>query len=93
MTLPIEERTHDARLVARQIGGKTLSTDSVLWRTLFPSGTMRVEGRVPTKEAAKFLIQMRMNSTKELYAVAFSPAPQSDETELKTMNDFLLTKE
>ncbi|KAJ7504346.1 hypothetical protein B0H11DRAFT_1905589 [Mycena galericulata] len=55
--------------VARQIGGRTLESGSVLWKTLFPSELLRIDGRVPVDKSAHFLLQTRMNSTKELVAI------------------------
>ncbi|KAJ7898426.1 hypothetical protein B0H13DRAFT_2664550 [Mycena leptocephala] len=34
-------------VVARQIGGRTLEFGSLLWKTLFPSELLRIDGRVP----------------------------------------------
>lgn len=79
-------------MTARQIGGRQLPSDSLLWRTLFPSQLLRVDGRVPVDQSAKYLLQMRMNSTKELMAVALSPKTPSDENGCKSLSAFLLGK-
>lgn len=82
----------ETTLIARQVGGKSLPADSPLWRTLFPSDVLRIEGRVPVDNAIKYLVQMRMNPTKELYAAAFVPAEPRNEEDFKAFNTFLISK-
>ncbi|KAJ7155369.1 hypothetical protein C8R43DRAFT_1065913 [Mycena crocata] len=79
-------------VVARQIGGRPLESGSVLWKTLFPSELLRIDGRVPVDKSAQFLLQTRMNSTKELIAVAFSPASPSGNVGFQILTDFLIAK-
>lgn len=79
-------------VVARQIGGRPIQHDSELWKTLFPSELLRIDGRVPVENSSKFLLQMRMNVTKELIAVAFSPASESNDVGFRILNDFLIAK-
>jgi hypothetical protein len=79
-------------VVARQVGGRQLEADSLLWRTLFPSDLLRIDGRVPVDKSAQYLLQMRMNSTKELIAVALTPASTSDESGCKTLSEYLVGK-
>ncbi|KAJ3815288.1 hypothetical protein F5876DRAFT_31060 [Lentinula aff. lateritia] len=79
-------------VVGRQMGGKPIGVTSGQWKTLFPSDVLRIDGRVPIENSAKFLLQMRMNPTKELVAVAFSPVPGTDESGFKILSDFLLNK-
>lgn len=79
-------------VVARQIGGRHLGHDSVLWKTLFPSELLRIDGRVPVDNSCKFLLQMRMNVTKELIAVAFAPASESNDIGFRILSDFLMAK-
>lgn len=79
-------------VVARQVGGRPLVAESLLWRTLFPSGLLRIDGRVPVNNSAQYLLQMRMNSTKELIAVALSPASVADEKGCRTLSDYLVGK-
>lgn len=79
-------------VVARQMGGKSLASDSPLWKTLFPSDLLRIDGRVPVDNSCKFLLQMRMNVTKELIAVAFSPASDSSDAGFRILSDFLIAK-
>jgi hypothetical protein len=78
-------------VVARQMGGRLIEAESPLWKTLFPSDLLRIDGRVPVENSAKFLLQMRMNPTKELVAVAFSPSAEG-ETGFKILSEFLLNK-
>lgn len=79
-------------VIARQVGGRQLGGDSMLWRTLFPSQLLRVDGRVAVDQSAKYLLQMRMNSTKELIAVALSPNTPSDATGFSALSSYLIGK-
>ncbi|RDB20911.1 Transcription factor bye1 [Hypsizygus marmoreus] len=79
-------------VIARQIGGRHLEHGSALWKTLFPSDLLRIDGRVPVENSCKFLLQMRMNVTKELIAVAFSPASESGDVGFRILSDFLIAK-
>ena len=89
--MPVDSsNTQVARVVARQAGGRTLGADSPLWRTLFPSDTLRIDGRVPTENSAQFLLQTRLNPQKELIACAFSP--EEGDSMLQAFTDFLLHK-
>ncbi|KAH7926015.1 hypothetical protein BV22DRAFT_387715 [Leucogyrophana mollusca] len=91
VSMPLDSAIpQEANVVARQIGGRSLGDTSPLWSTLFPSDTLRIEGRVPSDVSAQFLLQMRMNSQKELIAVAFSP--NAEDGVLQTFSDFLLRK-
>ncbi|KAG6844769.1 hypothetical protein H0H87_003887 [Tephrocybe sp. NHM501043] len=77
---------------ACQVGGRPLESESLLWKTLFPSQLLRIDGRVPVENSGKFLLQMRMNSAKELLAVAFSPSPEADDVGFRILSDFLIAK-
>ncbi|KAF8074849.1 hypothetical protein FPV67DRAFT_1357997, partial [Lyophyllum atratum] len=79
-------------VVARQVGGRPLGHDSALWKTLFPSELLRIDGRVPVENSSQFLLQMRMNGAKELIAVAFSPASESSDAGFRILSDFLIAK-
>ncbi|KAJ6581495.1 hypothetical protein B0H19DRAFT_508904 [Mycena capillaripes] len=79
-------------VVARQVGGRTLESGSALWKTLFPSELLRIDGRVPVDKSAQFLLQTRMNSTRELIAVAFSPGSSSANAGFQILTDFLIAK-
>jgi hypothetical protein len=78
--------------VARQIGGRTIEFGSPLWKTLFPSDLLRIDGRVPVDKSAQFLLQTRMNSTRELIAVAFSPGSSGANAGFQILTDFLIAK-
>lgn len=79
-------------VTARQMGGRPLEHDSPLWKTLFPSIQLRIDGRVPIDKSAQFLLQMRMNSSKELIAVAFSEPSEQQKEPFKTLIQYLLAK-
>ena len=81
----------EIRVVARQMGGRSLPSDSPLWATLFPCELLRIDGRVPVENSSRFLLQMRMNSGKELIGVAFSPRPGA-ESGFTILTDFLIAK-
>lgn len=83
----------DTPVVARQVGGTVLPFDSAAWQTLFPTPELKVEGRVPVDKSAEFLLQIRMNTAKELIAAALSPADESGAVEtFKALSDFLVNK-
>jgi hypothetical protein len=60
-------------VVAKQAAGRRLEPTSTLWKTLFPAVQLRIDGRVPVDKSSQYLLQMRLNSSKELIAVAFTP--------------------
>ena len=82
----------ETRVVARQMGGRSLAAESLLWKTLFPSELLRIDGRVPVDKSSQFLLQMRMNPTKELIGVAFSPGSDASSTPFSILADFLIAK-
>ena len=82
----------ETSLVARQIAGRPLPADSPLWKTLFPSEQLRIEGRVAVENSVKYLVGMRLNAAKELYAAAFVPSTLGHEQDFKTFCDFLIAK-
>ena len=82
----------ETTLIARQVGGRHLTPESSLWRTLFPSDLLRIEGRVPVDNSSKYLLQMRLNATKELIAAAFSPASEASENNFNIFSNFLISK-
>jgi hypothetical protein len=89
--MPLDSPTlEEAPVVARQVGGRILGHDSDLWKTLFPSDVLRIDGRVPTESSSHFLLQMRMNSQKELIACAFSAVEGNPM--LQTFSEFFLQK-
>ena len=82
----------EVAVVARQSGGRSLGSDSALWQTLFPSKELRIDGRVPVEKSAHYLTQVRFNPSKELIAVAFSPAPEADAAGFHALKSHLLSK-
>ncbi|EMD38932.1 hypothetical protein CERSUDRAFT_104220, partial [Gelatoporia subvermispora B] len=93
LNMPLDSTlAQEVSLVARQGGGRPLGNDSPLWRALFPSPQLRIDGRVPVDKSAAYLTQTRLNPTKELIAVAFSPAPGTDVSGFQTLIDYLITK-
>lgn len=79
-------------VVARQVGGRGLEATSLLWHTLFPADLLRIDGRVPVNTSSEYLLQMRMNSMKELIAVALSPSTEPDSIGYKNLSDYLVGK-
>ena len=91
--MPLDSNTPtEIPVLARQMGGRSLEHDSPLWKTLFPSIQLRIDGRVPIDKSGQFLLQMRMNSSKELVAVAFSPLGEQQKEPFKFLIDYLLGK-
>jgi hypothetical protein len=79
-------------VIARQIGGRGLASDSPLWRTLFPFDHLRIDGRVHVGSSAQYLVASRLNSAKELLAVAWTPVSDADMAALKAVSSFLINK-
>ena len=84
--------SRELRVIARQIGGRGLAFDSPLWRTLFPLDHLRIDGRVAVDSSAQYLVASRLNSAKELIAVAWTPVSDADMAALKTVSSFLMNK-
>jgi hypothetical protein len=82
----------ELRVIARQIGGRGLASDSQLWRALFPLDHLRIDGRVAVGSSAQYLLASRLNSAKELIAVAWTPVSGADMTALKAVSSFLINK-
>ncbi|KAF9454334.1 hypothetical protein P691DRAFT_809892 [Macrolepiota fuliginosa MF-IS2] len=92
--MPLDSAAPQSTTVfARQIGGRVLSSQSLWWKTLFPSEDMRIDGRVATKSSSEFLTQVRLNPTKELIAVAFSPVSQDLTTDFSALTDYLKSRD
>lgn len=92
--MPVDSSvSQELRVVARQIGGRGLVSDSPLWRTLFPLDHLRIDGRVAVGNSAQYLLASRLNSAKELIAVAWTPVSDADMAALKTLSTFLINKE
>ncbi|KZT71961.1 hypothetical protein DAEQUDRAFT_80269 [Daedalea quercina L-15889] len=95
LSMPLDSvMAQNVSLNARQSGGRELGGDSPLWQTLFPSKELRIDGRVPMDKSAQYLMQMRLNPTKELIAVAFSPesGPGIESEGFKLLIDHLIAK-
>jgi hypothetical protein len=92
--MPIDSSVlQELKVFARQIGGRGLASDSPLWRTLFPHSHLRIDGRVAVTSSAQYLLASRLNSAKELIAVAWTPVSDADMVALKTLSNFLINKE
>jgi hypothetical protein len=93
ISMPLDSTIpQETGIVARQVAGKSLAADSPLWKTLFLSPNLRIDGRVPVEGSAKYLLQMRMNAGKELFSVAFTPSSDASESGFKALSDFLTAK-
>ncbi|KAI9431373.1 hypothetical protein H4582DRAFT_1858968 [Lactarius indigo] len=94
ISMPIDSTVpQELRVDARQIGGRGLASDSPLWRTLFPIDHLRIDGRVAVGSSAQYLLASRLNSAKELIAVAWTPVSDTDMTVLQTLKTFLINKD
>ncbi|TFK29665.1 hypothetical protein FA15DRAFT_663824 [Coprinopsis marcescibilis] len=93
LSMPLDSSIpQDTSLTARQVGGTPIDPTSLLWKTLFPSDQLRIDGRVPVASSATYLTQMRLSHVKELCAVIFTPSEEKDEASFKTLSDFLVAK-
>ncbi|KIL69264.1 hypothetical protein M378DRAFT_157517 [Amanita muscaria Koide BX008] len=92
ISMPLESAMQETAVVARQLGGRPIDDTSVLWKTLFPTAMLRIDGRVPTTNSCTFLLQTRLNPSKELVAVAFSSADTANASSFKSISDFLIGK-
>ncbi|KAH9166816.1 hypothetical protein EDB89DRAFT_2001434 [Lactarius sanguifluus] len=94
ISMPIDSAVpQELRVDARQIGGRGLASDSPLWRTLFPIDHLRIDGRVAVGSSANYLLASRLNSAKELIAVAWTPMSDADMAVLQTLKTFLINKD
>ncbi|TFK39798.1 hypothetical protein BDQ12DRAFT_511721 [Crucibulum laeve] len=94
ITMPLDSTIpQETPVVGRQMGGRHIPHDSLLWKTLFPSELLRIDGRVAVENSSKYLLQMRMNATKELIAATFTPADEGARTPFKVLSDFLIAKD
>lgn len=57
---------------AVQVGGRCLGPESEVWRQILPRG-LTTNGRMPTRTAAKYLVDCSFAPTRELVAVALLP--------------------
>ncbi|OCB87803.1 hypothetical protein A7U60_g5126 [Sanghuangporus baumii] len=77
----------------KQIGGRNLEPLSGYWQTLFPATQARIDGRVPTAQSAQYLVSVRMNSSKELIVVIFTPRSEEAISKFNELIDFLMRKD
>ncbi|KAG8901951.1 hypothetical protein FRC00_003212 [Tulasnella sp. 408] len=77
--------------IARQVGGRNLGTSDFLWKLLFAQPITRIDGRVPVPASNKYLVDTRLNPTKDLVAVAFTPVNEGDQ-EFAKLNEYLIKK-
>ena len=87
---PVPQET---RVSARAIGGRAIPQDSPLWRTLFPSEHLRIDGRVATAQASKYLRDSLVSSAKELVAVTLTAEDENSTAVMQSISNFLLQKE
>ncbi|KAF7309785.1 Transcription elongation regulator [Mycena indigotica] len=93
ISMPLDSAIpQETPVTARQVAGRPLESTSALWKTLFPSELLRIDGRVPVDKSSQFLLQTRMNSTKELIAVAFTSESPTAGGEFQVLMDFLIAK-
>ncbi|KAH9967592.1 hypothetical protein BC827DRAFT_605522 [Russula dissimulans] len=94
ISMPVDSSVpQELKVFARQIGGRSLASDSPLWRTLFPHDHLRIDGRVAVASSAQYLLASRLNSAKELIAVAWTPVSDVDMAALRAMSSFLINKD
>ncbi|KAL1733912.1 hypothetical protein EV714DRAFT_203389 [Schizophyllum commune] len=93
INMPLDSAVpQDTPVIARQMGGKSMDETSPLWRTLFPADVLRIDGRVPVDKSSDYLLQSRMNPSRELVGVTFAPATAEHEASFKALSDFLVGK-
>lgn len=79
-----------ARLLA---GRPPHFNDPEFWRDLFRSPSLNIEGRVPIAASESYLLNSRLNSGRELVAVAFSPNHDDTRGQYEELCNGLLMKE
>lgn len=94
ITMPLDANTNlTPKVITKQIGGRELEPLSGYWQTLFPHRQARIDGRVPTNTSTQYLVTTRLNPTKELIAVCFTPSTDEDKAMFDELINFLLQKE
>ncbi|KAG8817294.1 hypothetical protein FRC17_011294, partial [Serendipita sp. 399] len=66
-------------VTVQQVGGRPFGASAAVWDNLFKPKKILIEGRVPTNQSAKYLMTTRLNSSKELIVVLFTPTDSSKE--------------
>ncbi|KAG8785843.1 hypothetical protein FRC15_000606 [Serendipita sp. 397] len=79
-------------VTVQQVGGRPFGTSPTVWDNLFKSKKTLIEGRVPTDRSIKYLMTTRLNSSKELVVVLFTPTESSKE-KFTELFDFLVAKD
>lgn len=93
VSMPVEGSASLApSVVARQIGGRTLESQSGYWQILFPAPITRIDGRVPVDKSSQYLVATRLNPQKELIAVCFTPAQDDDAAKFNELIEFFVEK-
>ena len=80
-------------MFARAIGGREIPHDSPLWRTLFPGEHLRIDGRVATAQATKYLRDSLVSPAKELVAVTLTAEDEKALAVMQAISSFLMQKE
>jgi len=92
--MPLDTAAPQTTIVsAKQVGGRSLESQSLWWQTLFPSDELRIDGRVNTKSSEDFLTQTRLNQHKELVAVAFLPVSEEMKGDFIALIEYLKDRE
>lgn len=76
----------------KQIGGAEFHDTEENRKALFPARLLEIIGRVSTAQAINYLVSMRLNPTKELFAVAIIPDEEDKATYLE-LHKLLIAKE
>jgi hypothetical protein len=76
----------------KQIGGAEFNNTEENRQALFPASLFEIIGRVPTSQAVKYLVSMRLNPTKELFAVALVPSEEDKHAYIE-LHKILISKE
>ncbi|KAG8688751.1 hypothetical protein FRC08_011277, partial [Ceratobasidium sp. 394] len=76
----------------KQIGGAPFNETPENRQALFPASLFEIIGRVPTSQAVKYLVSMRLNPTKELFAVALVPN-EADKPSYVELHRLLISKD
>ncbi|KAG9103641.1 hypothetical protein FRC06_009145 [Ceratobasidium sp. 370] len=76
----------------KQIGGAPFNDITENRQALFPASLFEIIGRVPTAQAVKYLVSMRLNPTKELFAVALVPN-EADKASYVELHRLLIAKD
>jgi hypothetical protein len=76
----------------KQVAGAPFHDTEANRKSLFPVSPLEIIGRVPTNQATSYLVSMRLNPTKELFACVLCP-PEDDMRAYLELHTTLLGKE